>query len=116
MMTPPDPRALKQIIDGVGYGVMGIVGVFSAWQRTRAVTTPGAGFRFPGRRSEAKMPLRIDKLEQEILSLSARQNELQTENKSQHESMQKQQSAMFDLLVQQRGALDKILTKMGGLQ
>ena len=117
MTAIPDPETFKQVIDCVGYSVMGVVGLFGAWQRMKAVTGSGLLNPVQGKRGSTKpMPLeRLEKVEQEMVALRNRQAEMHKEGAVQQNSILKQQAAMFDLLVQQRSALDKILAKMGGL-
>jgi small-conductance mechanosensitive channel len=113
----PDPQSFKQLIDCIGYSVMGLVGLFGAWQRMRAVTASVSN-RPSSDKGEFKkiMPLeRLERAEQDIQALRNRQAEIHQETIAQHNAILKQQAAMFDLLVQQRSALDKILAKMGGL-
>jgi hypothetical protein len=58
---------------------------------------------------------RLSKVEWDLVALRERQDEMHRENAVQQSSILKQQSAMFDLLAQQRNTLDKILGKMIGL-
>lgn len=108
----PDPQTLKQIIDYIGYSLMGLAGILSAWHRMR-----NAPFKPVTKETGGKhMPIeRLEAVEREVDYLRTRQDQLQQESSSQQNAILKQQTAMFDLLVQQRSALDKILTKMGGL-
>ena len=57
---------------------------------------------------------RLEKVERELILLRNRQDERHKENQARQNAILQQQNAMFDLLVQQRSAVDKILTKMGG--
>lgn len=112
------PEGMKQIFDVGGYSLMGLVGMFSAWQRMRAATRIRPGEQ-AGHRNRTKATLsameRLNKVEQDLVALRSRQDEMHQENALQQSSMLKQQSAMFDLLVQQRTTLDKILGKMIGI-
>jgi hypothetical protein len=117
-MTPmPDAQTFKQVIDCVGYSFMGLVGLFGAWQRVRVFSGHGASQSVQDKRGSTEaMPIeRLERIEQDIAALRARQTEINDERILQQNASLKQQAAMFDLLVQQRSALDKILAKMGGL-
>jgi len=112
-----DPQIFKQVIDCVGYTVMGLAGLFGAWQRMRAATASGPSASAPEPKKERKgLPMdRLEKVERELVLLRNRQDERHQENQARQSAILQQQTAMFDLLVQQRSAVDKILTKMGGL-
>jgi hypothetical protein len=115
----PNPEEMKQVFDVAGYVLMGLAGMFSAWQRMQATIRTNTGSATPDNGNKATPSLsameRLSKVEQDIEALRNRQDEMHQENAVQQESMLKQQSAMFDLLVQQRAVLDKILGKMGGI-
>ena len=113
----PDPQTFKQVIDSIGYSIMGVIGLFGAWQRMKAATACAPGPPSNDRRGSKKDVAfeRLTKVEEEVASLRTRQSEIQQETSGQQNSILKQQAAMFDLLVQQRSVLDKILAKMGGL-
>ena len=117
MTLLPDPETFKQLVDCIGYSVMGVVGLFGAWQRMKAATASGAPRGVHDKRGFTKlMPMeRLEKVEQDVIVVRNRQMEIHQETTVQQKSILKQQAAMFDLLVQQRSALDKILAKMGGL-
>jgi hypothetical protein len=114
-----DPQSMKQAFDLAGYSLMGLVGVLGAWQRLRSATpsasvaTASVDGNKPGRALTALE--RLVKVEQDLVTLRNRQDEMHQENAAQQSSMLQQQTAMFDLLVQQRTTLDKILAKMSGL-
>lgn len=113
----PDPQAFKQVIDCIGYSVMGLVGVFGAWQRMKGVSNTGPVLDVPNLKKPPKMnPVqRLERVEQELVCLKARQEEMYSEMVEHQKSMLQQEAAVFNLLIQQRSAVDKILTKMGGL-
>lgn len=111
------PESMKQVFDLAGYTLTGLVGLFSAWQRARALIRSSKGQTaatvHKGKGKVSAME-RLQKLEQDLIALRTRQNELQQENENRHGSMLKQQTAMFQLLVEQRTTLDKIFAKTGG--
>jgi hypothetical protein len=116
MIDIPDPRMFKEVIDCAGYALMGLVGLFGAWQRRAALDSGRMQSVQDKRGSKEDMSIRrLEKVEQEIATLRLRQTEIHHETNIQQKSILKQQSAMFDLLTQQRGVLDRILAKMGGL-
>jgi hypothetical protein len=96
---------------------MGLLGIYGAWQRMRAASGKPPSRDVPGKRDITKiLPLeRLRRLEHDVTALRNRQLEIHQETILQQSALLKQQAAMFDLLAQQRSALDKILTKMGGL-
>jgi hypothetical protein len=113
-----DPQSMKQAFNLAGYSLMGLAGVFGAWQRLRSATPSGAvAVAMDGGKSGRPLSAleRLGRVEQDLVMLRNRQDELQQENAAQQSSMLQQQTAMFDLLVQQRTTLDKILAKMSGL-
>jgi hypothetical protein len=113
------PEQMKQVFDVAGYSLMGLVGMFSAWQRTRTATRTRSGVPPARHGNKINGSLsameRLTKVERDLAALRNRQDEMHQENAMQQNSMLKQQSAMFDLLVQQRTTLDKILGKMIGI-
>ncbi len=116
-MGIPDPQAFKQVIDCIGYSLMGLVGVFGAWQRMKGVSNTGPALDVPNRLKLPKLsPIqRLEHVEQELVSLKTRQEEMYSEMVEHQKSMLQQEAAVFNLLIQQRSAIDKILAKMGGL-
>jgi hypothetical protein len=114
-----EPQSMKQAFDLAGYSLMGLVGVFGAWQRLRSATPShgvALGLVDGGKSGRPLTALeRLGKVEQDLVTLRNRQDEMHQENALQQTSMLQQQTAMFDLLVQQRTTLDKILAKMSGL-
>jgi hypothetical protein len=112
------PEQMKQVFDVAGYSLMGLAGVFSAWQRMQGATRTQSGDaaeHVNKPRGTLSAMERLSKVERDLVALRNRQDEMHQENAMQQNSMLKQQSAMFDLLVQQRTTLDKILGKMIGL-
>lgn len=58
---------------------------------------------------------RLEAVEREVSYLRKRQDQLQREGAAQQNAILKQQTALFDVVLQQRSTLDKILNRMGGL-
>lgn len=117
MMTAiPDPQSLKQVIDCIGYSVMGLAGVFSAWQRMKGISNNGANAEIPPTpKPKLTQGQRLERVEHEIVLLKNKQAEMYEETLDHQKSMLQQQAAVFNLLIQQRSAIDKILGKMGGM-
>ncbi len=120
MIDMPAAPMFKQVIDCVGYSVMGLVGLFGAWQRMRVASVVGLNAQSePGgvpRRVKQPPPLqRIEKVERDLQQLRKRQDEMQTISVSHHNEILRQQTAILDLLVLQRSLLDRIVIKAGGL-
>lgn len=111
----PDPQTLKQIIDYLGYTLTGLAGVITAWKRMRkSAVQRGSPWRRRGAGNTVRRE-QIKAIEEELSYLRKRQDHLQDESAVHQSELLKQQTAIFDLLLQQRGILDKILGKMGGL-
>ena len=94
---------------------MGLVGVFGAWQKMKGASPAEGGFETPPPPKAVSPLQRLERAEHEIGLLKERQEEMYTETLDHQKSMLQQQAAVFNLLIQQRSAIDKILGKMGGL-
>ena len=115
-MTFSDPQSLKQLIDCLGYSIMGLVGVLGAWQRMRSINGSDASADADsGRKRGGQTPPtdRLNRMEQDLQALRRRHEEFQKLATDVQGSLLKQQTAIFDLLVQQRTVLDKMLSRLG---
>ena len=111
-----DLNGLHEIADYTGYAFMGLVGLYGAWRKTRLAKTPVNVKPLEVSDPTVAPPEdRVERIEIDVSSLRMRQDQMQQETNGRQSHILKQQTAMFDLLVQQRSILDKILTKMTGL-
>jgi hypothetical protein len=111
----PDPQSFKQLIDCVGYSVMGLLGVLGAWQRMKNASGREPNLETPDAPKQSSSLHRLERVEQAVVSLKTKQEEMYEETLEHQRSILQQQAAVFNLLIQQRNAIDKILGKMGGL-